>query len=78
MHDPLLIVRSQEPERQQRVDQRKDNEFGDPLDIRANRSRTQQAQEQEDAAADEESEEDDDKGGAAVLLGRDYLLNRSE
>ena len=77
MHDPLLIVRSQEPERQQRVDQRKDNESGDPLDIRANRSRTQQAQEQEDAAADEESEEID-KGGAAVLLGRDYLLNRIE
>ena len=76
MPDPSLSVRSQEEERKQRVEDRKENEFGDFVISRASRSRTQQpAQEPVDATADEESEESDE-GGAAVLLG--HLLIRSE
>ena len=76
MPDPSLSVRSQEEERKQRVEDRKENEFGDLVISRASRSRTQQpAQEQVDATADEESDESDE-GGAAVLLG--HLLIRSE
>ena len=80
MPDPSLSVRSQEEERKQRVEDRKENEFGDFVISRASRSRTQQpaqeqVQEQEEAAADEESEESDE-GGTAVLLG--HLLIRSE
>ena len=76
MPDPSLSVRSQEEERKQRVEDRKENEFGDFVISRASRSRTQQpAQEQVDATADEESDESDE-GGAAVLLG--HLLIRSE
>ena len=79
MPDPSLSVRSQEQERQERADNQKgENDFMGLSSSRARRSRTQQpAQEPEDATADEEGEESDE-GGAAVLLGPDYLLNRSE
>ena len=78
MPDPSLSVRSQEQERQERADDQKGENDFISLSSRTRRSRTQQpAQEPEDATADEEGEESDE-GGAAVLLGPDYLLNRSE